>query len=430
MAKPAGASAAGPHEVLLLGAILLSLFGYPFVAALGTILTPDGDTRVFSIPFRALVLLVTVGVLASALTRNRQVAVPLHILVALAMVLAVLVGRFTFDAAVLGKPVSFNQEPGEVAIFFFGITILPSIALLFALGPDYHETAYRRLRQAGFLTVGLGVLALVVFQPELDAAYRAQSEGLNPITFGTIGAMLILLAWSSAGHTGGDWLIRILLTGLGLVPLITSGSRGPILSLLTALAFAYLFVADAHKGRRAAILLVLLALVAGVLMSGALGSILSMGEEDDAIALSRRLSDVGGDDSTIERLVILNSSWDLFTSSPLLGGGMVEPLLLSYPHNIILEALMVGGILFGIAVTALVMAALSASRRLVATPRSSALCRFIGMNTVYVMMASMLSGSLYRSPDFWAAVALAFAHLPRQGRRPGPAMMPSYGSPA
>ena len=415
-AAPARAERSALLDVIVGAILVLAVFGYPMVSTLPMFLSLD--TRLVSVPFRAFVVALALAALALALLHRRRTQVPLHVGMLVAASGVILTLRFVNDSLAQALPVNATQPAGEFALFFFGVTLLPALALFVPLRNDIEDRLYKTLLAFGVATVGLATVATVFMNPDTDLAARADLEGLNAISYATMGAYLLLLLWSLPAPRHGarrPWFFSACGVLLGLVPLLTAASKGPIISLIIVLASFH--VVSSGKGRRGLTSLIALTVVVVLAAAASLWAG-ATADADDAVAIAQRLSDVSGDRSTVERLVILNSSWDVFTANPLLGGAMVEPIFNAYPHNILLEALMVGGIPFGAITLLLVLVTTIKAVRLMDSPSNAPLRRFIGMLALFVLLMSMLSGSLYKSPDFWAVVALCFAlRATRTGRR-------------
>jgi O-antigen ligase len=137
----------------------------------------------------------------------------------------------------------------------------------------------------------------------------------------------------------------------------------------------------------------------------------------DESLLASRIEGFEDDASTLERLYLLQASWDIFVSNPLLGGAIAEPVTHLYPHNIILEALMVGGIGLGLLITAIVAYCLKRAYALIAARDQRS---FIGGIAIFTVIMAMTSGSLYTGPEFWYVFALLIAQHPghNSDRRP------------
>lgn len=391
-------------------ALVLAVFGYPMIATLPIFLSLE--TRVFSVPYRAFVIALTVLALLLSLLNRRHTRIPMYVLALISVSCLILILRFSNETFARNLAPGPTQTVGEFTLFFLGVTLFPALALCLPIRVAIEKSIYRSVLVFGSATVALVVFAALFLNPVIDPTLRADLEGLNAISYATTGATLILLIWPvMVGGTKsmGTWVISIAAVTLGLIPLLTAASRGPLVSLLIVLAT---FHVVSNKGKRLKSILLILA-AAGAIATG-MGDWLSAMVEsgDQTLALARRVTDISGDSSTVERLIILNSSWDVFIANPLIGGAMVEPVLHAYPHNILLEALMVGGIPFGIIVLVLVIATAIQALRLVKSPSTARLRRFIGIFTLYVLVMAMLSGSLYKSPDFWAVVVISFSFRP------------------
>jgi len=390
----------------LVGAVLvLSVSGYPLVATLPIALSLD--TRVITLPYRGAALLLVLAALALAAMSRRAIAAPMHLRALFGAAWFVLGLRFINDAVIQGIPGRPNQTAGEFALFVGTVSLLPALALFIPLRAQAERKVFSALLAVSALTAVCAVVAMSFVGEEVDLTARADREGLNAISYATTGVVLLLLLGSMPSQRRRSLRSGALVVcgvALGAVPLVMAASKGPLLALAVAAAGA--FIAGTRQRVRAVLGVAAAALLLGVTASG--GASL-LGEAGDSIALARRLTDLDQDASTAERLIILSSSWNVFTDNPVLGGAMVEPILKAYPHNILLEALMVGGIPFG--VLTLVLVALVAWRawRVLAGSSDVPLHRFAGMYALFSLTMSMLSGSLYSSPEFWAALAFVFS---------------------
>jgi O-antigen ligase len=185
----------------------------------------------------------------------------------------------------------------------------------------------------------------------------------------------------SPGVARKVFLVVALLTGL--VALVASGSRGPTASLVICLAMLGFF----ERRRIKALPLVVALTVVVAAATFFLGEIRSS-------FWFERLSGAAFTDDT--RSQLMADAWELFGQSPILGAG-IDPLE-SYPHNLVIEAFMAGGLVTGLAFSVLIIFAGFACMRVW---RDCARLSWIPMLFIQYFVGAMLSGSLYYSYAFW-----------------------------
>jgi len=111
-----------------------------------------------------------------------------------------------------------------------------------------------------------------------------------------------------------------------------------------------------------------------------------------------RFSDFFTDPSTTVRTRIMTDALLQFNESPVFGSSTVEYHERFYPHNILVESLMVGGIPCFAALAAYLVSAASAGVRIYQQLPER---RWLVLLFVQYVIDSMLSGSLYSNATFW-----------------------------
>lgn len=389
---------------LQVGLLVLAFAGYPLAALVPTLL--QVDSRVASIPLRAFTLFGSLAHLASGrlgLGTSSRVRVPLLLFGGawLAMML-----RFVVDVGLLGVQPSINfVGGGEFLLFVLGAGLIPSLVLLRPLEKVHLRSANRLMAIAVAFVVLVSAWKFGAVESDLGPAIaRAQSESLNAITYGSMGAILIILVLLYPFPRNAVRTRVALLavsSAIGGWALISSASRGPILALGTVLVMV---LVSRARNRKVAILngVALVAILVAAYM--VLPSLIARFSEDSTLA--SRLDGVEVDGSTLERLYLIQASWEIFTSNPLLGGAIAVPVLHAYPHNIILEGLMVGGIGLGVIMTLITGYCVRAAFRLI---RENGSRSFLGGLILFHTVMAMTSGSLYIGPEIWFSLALAIA---------------------
>ena len=406
-----------PRPFDRLQAVLLacSLIGYPLVSVIPVFL--EIESRLVSIPYRQAILAASIASVIFALLTHKRSRVPIPIALLFLIALTTLTIRYVNDVVLLGHGPHALMEAGDYAAFFFGVSVGSALPLMFPAKVEQLRRFHLPIACATMLAVVLGTASTFYGESVIDLAVRAQANTLNAISFASIGALLIMLLVAVPSRTASSLpllVFRVIGIAVGVAALVISASKGPLIALLIALiARAWVQSTDRLKlaGR-----LGLVALIAFSLYL-AFDTTLS---DSTGIALLQRLTDLGDDTATIERIFIFNASWDLFVAHPMLGGAIVEPVTKAYPHNVLLEALVVGGVLFGTVVLALLVSGVCYSFRLLRMEPSLAL---LGMVGLFQITMSMISGSLYLGPDLWTALVAvhAYGHAnAAPSRRPRP----------
>jgi len=380
---------------------LLSIAGYPIVAAATAAL--GIANRPVSIAFRAVILALAVGaILRTALyahTRwDRAFWIPWWIFW-IAYVL-----RMTFDT--LAGFEARNLPGLEYWSFALGAGLIPALAMAHPRLQVALAGAPRQLIRLAM--IGLLANAWVIFfnggllQVIEATTLRAASEFLDPISLGHLGVTLFLLcAWQLVSPGEHGYLRRLfLVVGLFLAAgsLVASGSRGPVVSLAVGLA-ALMYFERRRLARGSMFVLSLLGILGVVLLYSQVESLL----------LFERLAGGAFHDETREQLMA--KAWELFQDSPVVGAG-IDPMF-AYPHNLVIEAFMSGGIVTGLTFAYLVLYAL---HRSLTNWRSNRAQSWVTLLYLQYLSAAMVSGSLYSSSVLWI-LSVAVVSLKGSGMR-------------
>ncbi len=230
------------------------------------------------------------------------------------------------------------SEKVQFWIFTILVTLLPAIS--FAAGFKFIEekNLIKYGLYAGVFAVGLSIFAyLGTVGYDFSSLYSGRMSlisdnldlsVLNPITIGHTGVSLILLSFAYSVRFGFLNRINILIisTGytIGFVALIASGSRGPVLSLLACMIFSFLLKGISYKGALYVFLLLL--------------AIFLTTNFSDIYIFERMHDNLFKDDA---RDTILINTFILIRENFFTGSGVFA--MDAYPHNLIIESLLVLG---------------------------------------------------------------------------------------
>jgi len=400
-----------PHRssILLSCYFALIIAGYPLVSAMGLAL--QADTRSFSIAYRMLVLaLLIVMVLRWVMLRTKLVA--MGTVAAMFVLWSLLCVRAAWDRWVaVSSPPLGDRGWDEYMVLMVGTGLLPALAFLERPTPATLNRAQSLIKIIG--GIALVLIAAVGLHAALSAETdRLSTETLNPISLGHLALSVLIVSMTGSAVTermtfsiGVAWVLR---TGLALcaaVLLVASASRGPMTAALAVLLLAAFAPGTRTLGRTAIVLAILAFGVAAMFWL----------EDTTALRPLERLEN-WGDASASERVAVAQAALLQFWSSPILGSSLYELETGNYPHNIIVESLMAGGVI-GFALLMFVIVKCSrAALHLLSIPQGAS---WLGLLYFQYLLGAMFSGSMFMEMHLWAlsiAVLAAARPVRNQGR--------------
>ena len=379
--------------------VALLVAGYPIFASLA--LLAGVDSQAFTVPYRA-VLLILCGVIVWHF-RSDFLAAPPALVFGLGVFWLMYSLRLLFDLAIYPTG-GMRLQPKDYFIATYGMTIPPCLAAL--VGMD--QAMLRRGLVATFW-VNLVAVALSVFTlygvgyglEGLDVG-RLGNEVLSPIAVSLSGAMLVALALCILTVFPATRKLRIwaaLALFPGFLALYLGSSRGPAIALMITVAIMTVILLWRGKSIRVLIGISFVSLAALVMLESA---------SDEGGSLNRRLLMLRSleDQSDNVRLILWDSAWNLYLSSPAFGAAIEEEVYGYYPHNIVLESLMSIGTAGGMLSIALMAAALFCALKLaVRLPESV----WFASVCIFGVLAGLTTGGIYSFPLFWFASVAAIA---------------------
>jgi O-antigen ligase len=396
------------RAVALLYAAVIA--GYPLVSGLPLVL--GVDSRVASVPYRALVLLYSVALFVIVSIVHRRAYRGLYWFpFILFWVLYIL--RLFLDIVFL--PVALRLTPAEYFAYSLGMCMMTGIVMLMRVDHDTLRLAFRAtfafVVVACLTALYLNIAAILSGDLSSLQHMRLQSETLNPVGLGNLGVSLMLLSMFILLHRRPRSVFATLaLLALVLVGLATTGmaaSRGPVLAFVLALPVLVWLGIRRGAWVRA---LVLASAVVTVGFSAAVYIQQTLGF--GIISRIESALNFGADESSNVRLALYRGAWDQFVDNPVLGSSLDERISTFHPHNPWLESFMATGFLGGTAFSLLLIAALIGALRILRDmPEHGWLVLLFGQYTLH----ALLSGALYLSADMWglmsAMIAVGFAFI-------------------
>ena len=400
----------GAGSLMLAALYALTVVGFPLVSTVPTLV--GVDSQVATVPFRIIVVALSVGILYGWWVRGTRVLFNAAVLSTLTL-WALLVARMFVDTMVDPLPGDLGIPVSQFLLLSLGACYLPALA-----GLEYPDARTLDLARVWIEVLGaIAMLAILyvglrgVFQGSV--LYRLATPVLNPISVGHLGvSVLIVTLCGFSGSGRAARLLRSLLVLLSVTVIVGSVSRGPILAALVA---ALLLATRPRAGARIRLFGVVLrvALVAGAI--GAIAAAISYLEESGIIDVVERLTETLQDVASQERTAMIVGAWQQFAENPFIGSAFVERRFMMNPHNIILESLMALGVV-GLGLLLVSMSAsLVATQRVLRIPGNHA---WVGLIYVQYVINGMLSGSLFTDGAFWLFGLGVMALAARLQRRP------------
>ena len=391
------ASKLSEYSVALL--LVTSVVGQGYGALVSEIVGYSGG--MLSVLARFLTLLIAILALCSVTIRTPKAGFYMH---AFCVFWLIYLTRVLWDTS---RPDAILMWPSaRYWLFAFGVSLLPALAI-----SAQRSVNFDLLLRLMFYSL----LLLLVFSLPFMSSETISEVGLyydtgryslarsNSITTGHLGATLILCSYASRLISRPIFPSYISLMGfvVGGYIVFIAASKGPLIAVVVTLISAEL-VRKSVRGTIAIIggLLILIFLLTNDVAFQALIS--AVGGSDLGLVSRVTNSLPEYDESTFIRVTLLRNFFDTIGDHLLIGYGLEDPVLHVYPHNLVLEALMSGGLIGGISFLFLCYAGLKGAFYLLSKERSV----IIALIYIQYLIAGQFSGAIYSSGVFWVALSL------------------------
>lgn len=393
------------HSNLISFVAVWGVAGFPLLAAITAALGVSNSLP--SIATRAIVLLISISLLITRNNSNFAGTVRSPIVSFFMLFWTLYFGRITletlFDASTL------SQTPLTYWSFGLGASFLPMVALAFSRATVSGRRLYNLTLGGAATALGLSMLnadTLAGLPGEAYETGRLALDTLNPIALGQLGATVLLLVYWRIKTSPSNLfaLVLILIGGLGLLGMILSGSRGPLVAFGCAVLFLEV---SSDRGRGVARILIGLTLLTSIYYLGLLP-----GSETSGLRTLARFEEAFNmsDPAALMRLKSFGGAWAQFLENPILGSGLEERSTQFYPHNIFLEAFMATGALGGLALMAGIFLMIGRSYALI---RQKHPLSWSAVLYIQYLSAAQFSGAIYNISAFWTLAGLVIATTSR-----------------
>lgn len=397
-------------------AVSLSLFGFQLTGALADSVGMESP-QVLSLLLRFGTSLIFVVLLLQTGVRVREDITGLA-LAAAAMFLLLYSVHLIITTSYPAYPLSRAQI--EYAAYFMTFALIPFVGTVNVHSQENLVFA----RNALLLITGTIVIVYwLSYSPDSSTNSRFRPyESVNPIGVGYAGLVAATLAaWilyrDHRAHGNSIRCAMYFMLASGAALSLMVGQRQVVLSgVLSILLFVFVTSGTRVHGivRRVSLGILLGAIVSAVIYAGLAEQTLS------------RLSNTsvriqGGDEARLEHWA---EAIRLFQKSPISGGPIELPVAKTWPHNLLLESLMVTGVPGALLMLIFLSVVSILALRLIRFSTFG----WIGLVYFQMTVSAMLSGALYANVWFWVSAGMTIGayriqlnslkRLTRRSRRP------------
>lgn len=380
---------------------VLVIAGYPVISSLP--LWMGLDSRTVTVPYRAAVMIFSLGTTLYAL-RRRQLYTGLF-WVPLVVFMAGYIVRLSVDTVYVPLGV-LRMPPEEYWLYAIGTCFVPMLPFFTLTADTTMVLALRAVFAATFIGCILAVVtALAAFFsgsiPQGVPGMRLGTDTLNPVSLGHLGVSLIVLAIAYLILLRPtSYALRVcILVGVifGMFTALASASKGPLLSLLAVtpvIAWSGIRMGMRSKVMMFGILGVMTLYAGAQYVENSLGF--------DVIGRLEALASGGEDESNQSHAQFMSDAWDEFVNHPVLGSAIDELNSHDYPHNVVIESFMATGIVGG---TLFLILILASAYSAILVLRFRPVCMWVVLLYVQTIVAAQVSGALYESAPMWCLMA-------------------------
>jgi O-antigen ligase len=360
------------------------------------------DHRVATVPFRCLVLLLSLYAIYKILVLSHLRMVLSVITMLVTAFWSFYIMRFLSDTVLF--PVPIGTSPGDMAMSLFGMT-LPTFIVSYL----FSEIAlYRKSIVWSMLALGAccaGSMHRTNTPEHIQQGRTMGNDILNHIGYGHMGltAMILgLFVLLQIGKMRRGWILRLIAAAtvcFGAFTILAASSRGALVAAVVLLPIVvYLGL---RRGSRA--LTVGICIVLFFVLSAAVAYLARRGM-DPIRALASVESYTSSSSGVYERQNLMRDAWYEYLAHPILGSSLVERNAVFYPHNCVVEAFMATGTLGGAIFVLILLTGIYRAMRIVEIHVAMS---WISLCFFQALIGAMFSGGLYGNPLLWGLLGIA-----------------------
>jgi O-antigen ligase len=364
-------------------------------------------TRVVTVPYRAFVLGLSLTVIALNWKRRIRLNLPLRLYFLFWFLLSL---RIVYDLFIR---TDIHIDPSVVQnmlLYSYLSCLLPAIAIFLSARAIDYNLAFKWILGGVVLLIPL----LAINTPDLFSSAGAGVRltgniALNPISLGILGVVMTVFGLFLLVRTGWGWRrwLGAALMVIGLVVILRSGSRGPLVVFVSSM----LFYAIARLDNPVWIALTSFVMGAFLILGDVIFEIIGRISPIMAWRLTLSGNVTQYEELTNHRNELFSAAFEKFVDHPLFGDAyaLVFPDgSIFYSHNMVLDAFMALG-LFGGCIFIIIL--LFATRNSFLLIRHHHCYWWIGLLCVSYIISHMFSGCFYQA-DTLNALLIILLYMP------------------
>ena len=375
--------------------LVILLVGYFFISFLPGIL--GTTTRVFTIPFRAVVLGMAIYIIYRGVRYNGHVTFKTWQWGIFMIFWFLYISRMVYDLYSQRIESTVFSTTSDYMLNALGVCFIPAFAIKYADQVDYEWVlawVFRLLGIALLTSLFFNLVNPLTGDEQYAGRYQGTaavdtiSYGHYAISFSLIS--IFLLSRSASYYKKAFYLASFF---LGLFIMYLAGSRGPLVALIVCLLFFQINNTGLFKG----LLTLFLLTVPLIIFSEEIIQLLS---GFGGTFIERTLSAINKGQSS-GRDVIYADAFNEFQNSPWIGNAFLVqsgPFIGFYPHNMIVEALMATGVIGSLFFFQWVYQCLRTAYKLITVGHPAA---WTGVLLLQYFVYGMFSNAIFLNTGFW-----------------------------
>ncbi|MEE4001067.1 O-antigen ligase family protein [Tenacibaculum sp. FZY0031] len=374
--------------------IIILIIGFLFIGTIPKLI--GGSEESLSVQFRIVVLMLSLFFIISTIFSRRINKVYLAPFLFFIIFWFIYSLRLIHDLYIDPIKLYTDTPSSRYAQFAFGVTLVPSVALLIVI-QAYKINISKILSRLYYILLIILSIALY-FRAGADLQGRTTGDlNVGILLFGQFGATLSILSvyrFMKEKRNLKNNLLHFFGFIIGVSSIFVSASKSPFLALIVVV----LLLLFLWYGSIKSVFLILI--IGGVLGAYFVDIALFLNNYFKSNFLERLFYaiEVGGDNA---REIIVSTAFNEFIDNPFFGNAFLiqNPKLVgSYPHNLVVESLMSTGILGGGVFIIWVIKSLRESFRVI---RKHSDLTWVALLFLQYFIFGMFSKNLYSSDLFW-----------------------------
>ena len=389
--------------------LIMLVSGYAFVTSLFVPIVSNVEvvTTLVTVPYRALILLLSLVVLFLHLNGHRQITYFTKLYIVFWILLLF---RMFYDLEIRDDFFVSDSLRNKLWLYSIGVCFISMISVLLSIRSINFKMCFWGI----YLTTTISMILSLKANEALFMNDIGRLEGnvaLSSISFGHSGVLGALLSLFCYKNTR-SFIVKVLCLGifvLGIFIMLKAGSRGPLV------AFVIVILSYGISRSKNFVTLIWTVGLSVLLIYFLQDYILDWIEQVSPVMRKRLELAINEYDSS-GRDIILVDAINEFLDNPILGSQFAFNLNggIRYSHNIIVDAFMglglFGGILF-------VVICFSAVKRAIQIFNKKIENEWVAIIFLQSFLGLMLSGALYYSETFNSIIIILFSSQYMQGRK-------------